>query len=183
VLRNRCRSRRSARAERLSPPPWRGWSIRPGLDRCWSLARHRQHYRGLLAAGWPLERIIAYERESVWWTFCAARFAASGPWSETPPIWNGSYTGWVSIRCQPWCRACRSNGFRARRNCAVLRPCFARLGSDGHFLQLTKRLLVAIADRAARHWPDGKPSESGANVPPAQIWPTPRTRRRLERMP
>jgi phospholipid N-methyltransferase len=73
--------------------------------------------------------------------------------------------------------------FPREAQCAVLRPCFARLGPDGHFLQLTNAFSsplpiehLGIAGReAARVW---------RNVPPAQIWAyTPDAGGALERTP
>jgi phosphatidylethanolamine/phosphatidyl-N-methylethanolamine N-methyltransferase len=71
--------------------------------------------------------------------------------------------------------------FSLEAQCAVLRPCFARLGPDGHFLQLTNAFssplpldhLGITGREAARVW---------RNVPPAQIWAyAPRAGSALER--
>jgi hypothetical protein len=79
--------------------------------------------RGLLAAGWPLERIIAYERESRLVDILRREIRGiRAVVGDATLIWNGSCTGWASIGCQPWCRAYRSNGFRARRNARCCAP-------------------------------------------------------------
>jgi len=89
--------------------------------------------RGFAAAGWPLERIIAYERESRLVDILRREIrgirAVVGDATdlERQLHWLGM------IGCQPWCRACRFKWFPREAQCAVLRPCFARLGSDGPF--------------------------------------------------
>jgi phosphatidylethanolamine/phosphatidyl-N-methylethanolamine N-methyltransferase len=139
--------------------------------------------RGLLAAGWPLERIIAYERESRLVDILRREIrgirAVVGDATDLERQLH-----WLGIdRLSAVVSSLPIKWFPREAQCAVLRPCFARLGPDGHFLQLTNAFSsplpiepLGIAGReAARVW---------RNVPPAQIWAyTPRAGGALERTP
>jgi phosphatidylethanolamine/phosphatidyl-N-methylethanolamine N-methyltransferase len=125
--------------------------------------------RGLIAAGWPPERIIAYERESRLVDILRREVrgisAVVGHATDLETrlrcLGIDRLSAVVSSLPIKW--------FSLEAQCAVLRPCFARLGADGHFLQLTNAFSsplpieqLGIAGReAARVW---------RNVPPAQIW-------------
>jgi phosphatidylethanolamine/phosphatidyl-N-methylethanolamine N-methyltransferase len=139
--------------------------------------------RGLLALGWPLERIIAYEREARLVGILRREIrgirAVVGDATDLE-----RQLRWLGIdRLSAVVSSLPVKWFPHEAQCAVLRPCFARLGPDGHFLQLTNAFSsplpikqLGIAGReAARVW---------RNVPPAQIWAyTPRAGGAQERMP
>jgi phosphatidylethanolamine/phosphatidyl-N-methylethanolamine N-methyltransferase len=125
--------------------------------------------RGLIEAGWPPDRIIAYERE--------ARLAdilrreldgirailgdATDLERQLTRFGVGRLSAVVSSLPIKW--------FPRDAQRAVLRPCFARLGLDGRFLQLTNAFSSPLpieqlgldGREAARVW---------RNLPPAQIW-------------
>ena len=139
--------------------------------------------RGLLALGWPLERIIAYERESRLVEILRREIrgirAVVGDATDLERQLH-----WLGIdRLSAVVSSLPIKWFPLEAQRAVLRPCFARLGHDGHFLQLTNAFSsplpieqLGIAGwEAARVW---------RNVPPAQIWAyTPRAGGAQERMP
>jgi phosphatidylethanolamine/phosphatidyl-N-methylethanolamine N-methyltransferase len=125
--------------------------------------------RGLVAAGWPPERIIACERESQLLQIVrrenpgvATLLAdATDLESQLDRLGVERLAAVVSSLPIKW--------FPLEAQRAVLRPCFARMGLDGPFLQLTNAFSsplplapLGLAGRqAARVW---------RNVPPAQIW-------------
>lgn len=125
--------------------------------------------RGLVAAGWPPERIIACERESQLLQVVRRDIPgvktlladATDLESELDRIGVERLAAVVSSLPIKW--------FSLEAQCAVLRACFVRMGRDGPFLQLTNAFssplpLAALGltgRQAARVW---------RNVPPAQIW-------------
>jgi phosphatidylethanolamine/phosphatidyl-N-methylethanolamine N-methyltransferase len=125
--------------------------------------------RGLVAAGWPPERIIACEREAQLLQIVRRENPgvatlpadATDLESELDRLGIERLAAVVSSLPIKW--------FPLEAQRAVLRPCFARMGRDGPFLQLTNAFSsplplasLGLAGRqAARVW---------LNVPPAQIW-------------
>jgi phosphatidylethanolamine/phosphatidyl-N-methylethanolamine N-methyltransferase len=125
--------------------------------------------RGLLAAGWSPERIIACDREAQLLDVLRREVPgvtllladATDLEAELQRLDVDRLAAVVSSLPIKW--------FSLETQRAVLRPCFARLGCDRPFLQLTNafasplryhRLSIA-GHEAARVW---------RNVPPAQIW-------------
>ena len=125
--------------------------------------------RGLLRAGCPAERLIAMEREPR----LAAALRRSFPGIRTivgDALALEEHLARLGI--DRLCAVVSSlpiKWFSLAAQRAVLRPCFARLGRDRPFLQLTNAFAsplpyhrLGIQGReAARVW---------RNVPPAQIW-------------
>ena len=125
--------------------------------------------RGLVAAGWPPARIIAYERESRLLEILRREVGgvtavlgdATDLEMQLSRVGIDRLAAVVSSLPIKW--------FPLVAQFAVLRPCFARLGREGLFLQLTNAFSsplpierLGIAGReAVRIW---------RNVPPAQIW-------------
>jgi phosphatidylethanolamine/phosphatidyl-N-methylethanolamine N-methyltransferase len=125
--------------------------------------------RGLVKAGWPPGRIIACEREArlveVLCRACDGIAALHGDATDLEfqlsRLGVDQLSAVISSLPIKW--------FPPEAQRAVLRPCFARLGADGRFLQLTNAFSsplpierLGIAGReVARVW---------RNLPPAQIW-------------
>jgi phosphatidylethanolamine/phosphatidyl-N-methylethanolamine N-methyltransferase len=125
--------------------------------------------RGLVAAGWPPHRIIAYERESQLLDILRREIrGVTAVLGDAADLENQLRR--LSIdRLAAVVSSLPIKWFSLAEQGAVLRPCFARLGRDGPFLQLTNAFSsplpterLGISGReAARIW---------RNVPPAQIW-------------
>jgi phosphatidylethanolamine/phosphatidyl-N-methylethanolamine N-methyltransferase len=125
--------------------------------------------RGLVEAGWPPERIIAYEREARLVNILRRDLGgvvavigdANDLEAQLTRLGIDQLSAVVSSLPIKW--------FPLEAQRAVLRSCFARLGHGGRFLQLTNAFSsplpigrLGIGGReAARVW---------HNLPPAQIW-------------
>ena len=125
--------------------------------------------RGLVAAGWPPGRIIACERESQLLEvlrrevrgIAAILGDATDLESQLRRLAVDRLAAVVSSLPIKW--------FPLEAQRAVLRPCFARLGRDGLFLQLTNAFSspLPIDDLGIAGW---EAARVWRNVPPAQIW-------------
>jgi phosphatidylethanolamine/phosphatidyl-N-methylethanolamine N-methyltransferase len=125
--------------------------------------------RGLVEAGWPRERIIAYEREvrlvSILRRELRGVIAVIGDANDLETqltrLGIDQLSAVVSSLPIKW--------FPLQAQCDVLRACFARLGRGGQFLQLTNAFSSPLPTarlgihgrEAARVW---------HNLPPAQVW-------------
>jgi phosphatidylethanolamine/phosphatidyl-N-methylethanolamine N-methyltransferase len=125
--------------------------------------------RGLVAAGWPPERIIAYEREARLLEVLRREIRgirtvvgdAADLERQLRRLGVDRLSSVISSLPIKW--------FSRETQRAVLEACFARLARGGHFLQLTNAFasplpiepLGIFGREAARVW---------RNVPPAQIW-------------
>jgi phosphatidylethanolamine/phosphatidyl-N-methylethanolamine N-methyltransferase len=125
--------------------------------------------RGLVETGWPPERVIAYERESRLAEILRRELVgiravlgdARDLETQLTRLRVDQLSAVVSSLPIKW--------FPREAQRAVLRPCFARLGSGGRFLQLTNAFSSPLpieqlgldGREAARVW---------RNLPPAQIW-------------
>ena len=125
--------------------------------------------RGLLALGWPLERIIAYEREARLVGILRREIrgirAVVGDATDLE-----RQLRWLGIdRLSAVVSSLPIKWFSLSGQRQVIAPCLARLGPDGRFLQMTNAVASPIAI--------GPLGISGAriayvwrNLPPSQIW-------------
>ena len=125
--------------------------------------------RGLLAAGWSPERIIACERESQLLDVLCREVPGITPLLADATDLETELCRLEVDRLAAVVSSLPIKWFSLAAQRAVLRPCFARLRRDRPFLQLTNAFAsplpyhrLGIQGReAARVW---------RNVPPAQIW-------------
>src|SRR5262249_31269237 len=125
--------------------------------------------RGLVAAGWSRERIIACERESQLLHVLRREIPGMTPLLADATDLEAELQRLEVDRLAAVVSSLPIKWFSLAAQRAVLRPCLARLGRDRPFLQLTNafgpplpyRRLGIEGREAARVW---------RNVPPAQIW-------------
>jgi len=125
--------------------------------------------RGLIEAGWPPGRIIAYEREARLANILCRELdgirAVVGDAADLERQLAHLGVSQLSIVVS----SLPIKWFPSDSQLAVLRACFARLGFGGRFLQLTNAFSSPLpidqlgldGREAARVW---------RNLPPAQIW-------------
>ena len=125
--------------------------------------------RGLIASGWPPERVIAYERESRLVSILRRELDdvvtvlgdATDLETQLTQLGIDQLAAVVSSLPIKW--------FPLEAQRTVLRSCFARLGLGGRFLHLTNAFSSPLpiarlgihGQEVARIW---------HNLPPAQIW-------------
>lgn len=125
--------------------------------------------RGLVEAGWPLERIVAYEREARLVEILRREVGGIRAVIGDATDLETQLTRLRVDRLSAVVSSLPIKWFPREAQRAVLRPCFARLGPGGRFLQLTNAFSSPLpiealgldGREAARVW---------RNVPPAQIW-------------
>ena len=120
-------------------------------------------------AGWPPERIVAYEREARLVEILRREVAGIRAVIGDATDLETQLTRLRVERLSAVVSSLPIKWFPREAQRAVLRPCFARLGPGGRFLQLTNAFSSPLpiealgldGREAARVW---------RNVPPAQIW-------------
>ena len=125
--------------------------------------------RGLVAAGWPPQRIIACERESPLLEILRREVRGITTILGDATDLENQLRRLAVDRLAAVVSSLPIKWFPLEAQRAVLRPCFARLGRDGLFLQLTNAFssplpvdrLGIVGREASRIW---------RNLPPAQIW-------------
>jgi len=125
--------------------------------------------RGLLAAGWSPDRVIACERESQLLDVLCREVPGITPLLADATDLETELCRLEVDRLAAVVSSLPIKWFSLAGQRAVLRPCLARLGRDRPFLQLTNAFASPLPYRrlgiqgreAARVW---------RNVPPAQIW-------------
>ena len=102
-------------------------------------------------------------------TSSAGNSTASAPSSATRRILERQLTRFGVDRLSAVVSSLPIKWFPREAQRAVLRPCFARLGSDGRFLQLTTAFSSPLPIEALG-LDGGEAARVWRNVPPAQIW-------------